>query len=264
MPPSVSDPCHGRQRDLIERVCVRSFNLPARAGSLMNPVILAQHKLQSKMAVPGVLLGHELLFAGSPAAIAAVWPAANASTHGVLYKFSETILPRLQTLNAPGRAVRAQARLYSGQLVECVVFYSPEVSRAARGLRRECCQVGAAPRVCCAGAAPRGLLRGCGRVAATAWLLRVLLNAASLGVRPQLLPHICSSTWPQETKPPPELPTARYLSILAEGAERHRVDPGHVAWLRGQEAIPRKAPEEFVGFVVPELPDQVRHARELW
>ena len=66
--------------------------------------------------------------------------------------------------------------------------------------------------------------------------------------------------WLQETKPQPELPTARYLSILAEGAERRGVDAGHVAWLRGQKAIPRKSPDEFVGFVVPELPD---HANKL-
>ena len=93
----------------------------------MNPVILAQQKLQPKTAAAGVLLNHELLFAGSPEAIAAVWPAENASVHGVLYKFSEAVLPRLQSLAAPSQAVRARAQLYSGQPVECIIFYSPEV-----------------------------------------------------------------------------------------------------------------------------------------
>ena len=69
-----------------------------------------------------MLLDHELIFTGSQAATAACWPADGLSTHGVLYKVSEALLPKLVELNAPGRAMRAHAYLYSGKLVECVVF----------------------------------------------------------------------------------------------------------------------------------------------
>ncbi|KAL1503795.1 hypothetical protein AB1Y20_012263 [Prymnesium parvum] len=103
------------------------------AGSLMNRHILASHDLHPKAAVPASLLSHQLLFSGAPAA-ACLLPSAEACVHGVLYKFSGALLPKLEAVHAGGQAARACAQLYTGAQVECLVFRSDEAVRAETAL----------------------------------------------------------------------------------------------------------------------------------
>jgi len=98
------------------------------SGALMNQVILAQQQLQPKAAAAGVIPGFRRIFSGQDAVTATLWPSAADKTHGVLFKFSEALLPRLETLHGPHVLTRAQAELYSGHRVECILFVSEEAA----------------------------------------------------------------------------------------------------------------------------------------
>lgn len=93
----------------------------------MNEVAFAQYQLSPKMASPGILLGYELIFAGSPS-VATFYPSETQCVHGVLYKFGEQSLPLLEAKNKGWQVKRTRAQLYSGHVVDCVVFCSSEVS----------------------------------------------------------------------------------------------------------------------------------------
>ncbi len=47
-------------------------------------------------------------------------------------------------------------------------------------------------------------------------------------------------------------PSERYLDLLMDGCKQHGVEQSYIDWLKTHEVIPRRKPEEFVGFPLPE------------